>query len=769
MFDFKFFKKRKLEKMGYANSLSRKRSKKTDQPGNAKGKFVVLACFLLIWTVSIYSFSVAQNGVDFYPYIEGQVVEHDLYAKYDFSYVLTEGYNERLRLGIESVPLVFTINSKRVDRSVSRVNSLINLILTGEYSDYEKVNLFIRSLSLADRALLDHAFKQEGVRLYIKDRLLNKLSKGILAEDAVIPETKSERFSTIDYNSRICDYPIDALKTPKVITKDIIDGLVLAYADLSPAQMVIKTAIEELIEPNLVYNGSATALAQAESVKNVTTVLVSVDRGDCILEKGKNVTAERLNIWKAYEESLRTTDIPSRQFELSRFVIFSFIVTLMIFFLARYNRYKVWSDPQLLALFSSAIATNIILIVTTHQIFIFLVTSLRADLNYPYFIFLFLPCMLSSMLCSLLIDSRSAYLAGVLVSFLVGLIYNIDFHILLSVFFISAASGLLVTKARSGVDIMKASIYTVLVGVFIVSVNMAIHHFPSTAYLYLLGFGVLSFLTIYLMIMILLPVFEYVFGQTSNLSLLALCDLNHPLLQELQMKAPGSYHHSLVVATIAEHAAKAIGANPLLARVCSYFHDIGKMSKSEYFTENNSDSNSIHHDLKARMSTIVIQNHVKEGVNLALRYKLKKPIIEAIEQHHGKSLVSFFYQLAKGQTEDKYVVEDLEFRYRGPCPSRKEIVIIAIADPCEAASRSLKKPSFNSIQSLVSSIITSRFEEGMFVAADITLVELEAIKVSIITTLCNMLHTRVSYPKDSAELAKMVAKDEVETVVKDNK
>jgi len=261
-----------------------------------------------------------------------------------------------------------------------------------------------------------------------------------------------------------------------------------------------------------------------------------------------------------------------------------------------------------------------------------------------------------------------------------------------------------------------------------------------------------------------LPILESLFGITTDISWLEAADLNHPLLKRMTIEAPGTYHHSLVVANLAEAAAEAVGANATMARVCSYFHDIGKLVKPEYFTENIADRNP-HNDLAPTMSALIIIAHVKEGVDLGLKYKLKKQIIDVIQQHHGTSLVWFFYQRALQQQEDARqggkimnireedipAVREESFRYSGPLPQTRECAIISLADAVESASRSVEKITPQRVDQMIQDIIASRIESGQLDDCNLTLKELKLIGASFKSTLLSMLHSRVAYPKQGGE------------------
>jgi hypothetical protein len=262
-----------------------------------------------------------------------------------------------------------------------------------------------------------------------------------------------------------------------------------------------------------------------------------------------------------------------------------------------------------------------------------------------------------------------------------------------------------------------------------------------------------------------LPLFESTFRITTNISWLELADLNHPLLKRLVIEAPGTYHHSLVVANLAEAAAESIGASAAMCRVCSYFHDIGKLVKPEYFTENMRRDRNPHDDLAPTMSALIIIAHVKEGVDLALKHGLNQEIIDVIQQHHGTSLVFFFYKRALQQQEDARAggkimnireedipeVREESFRYSGPRPQTKEAAIISLADCIESASRSLDRVTPQKIDQLVNDIIEKRLLDGQLKECDLTMRELEEVAESFRRTLQSMMHSRVAYPEARTE------------------
>jgi cyclic-di-AMP phosphodiesterase PgpH len=270
----------------------------------------------------------------------------------------------------------------------------------------------------------------------------------------------------------------------------------------------------------------------------------------------------------------------------------------------------------------------------------------------------------------------------------------------------------------------------------------------------------------------MLPMLEHLFQVTTDISWLEASDLNHPLLRRMTIEAPGTYHHSLVVANLAEAAAEKIGANATLCRVCSYFHDVGKLVKPEYFTENMNFEHNPHDDLAPTMSALIIIAHVKEGVDLALKHKLNHRIIDIIQEHHGTSLVYYFYQRALQQQEDARAggkimnmreedipeVREESFRYPGPKPQTKESAIVSLADIVESASRSIEKPTPQKIEQLVNELFEERIADRQLDDCDLTLGDLKVIAERFRFTLMTMLHSRIAYPKPESKFT--ITRDE---------
>ncbi len=403
------------------------------------------------------------------------------------------------------------------------------------------------------------------------------------------------------------------------------------------------------------------------------------------------------------------------------------------------------------------------------------------------FRFFIVPFALAPMLHGVLLGRAVASFSAMFVT-LIGclLVPQAD---VLSYMILSLVSGmtsvLLAYQVRKRLQLLQAGIYvgavTLALGLVLGRLDiLAVFGPDSVNHLQAFGTGsALAFGTAIvtaLLISGLLPLFEGIFHLTTDISWLELSDLNHKLLRRMQLEAPGTFHHSLVVAALAEAAAEKIGANAPMCRVCSYFHDVGKLKKPGYFIENQHEGAENPHDsLTPTMSALVVVAHVKDGVDLAVKNKLNPRIIDVIQEHHGDSLVYFFYRRAQEQkkaemekvdrrlenAEDLPTIDEKNFRYPGPRPSSRESGIIALADTIESASRSLRKPTPAKIRTLVDDLVRAKINDGQLDACPLTLRELAIVKESFSSTLRSMLHSRIDYPKedDRPSATKRVATD----------
>jgi cyclic-di-AMP phosphodiesterase PgpH len=355
-----------------------------------------------------------------------------------------------------------------------------------------------------------------------------------------------------------------------------------------------------------------------------------------------------------------------------------------------------------------------------------------------------MPIAAGAMLVTLLFDFHTAITFSFTISLLSGYwLHDAFFPLYTFVGSLTAAFSVIRCKKRSA--LLRGGLYVVLVNVMmafilLISENaLYVNEIYSSAV-----FAIFSGITVSAIVSMLLPLLEYAFKITTDISLLELLDLNQPLMKGLMITAPGTYHHSVIVGNLVEAAAEAVGVNPLLARVSSYYHDIGKIKMPDYFVENQTVSPSKHEKLTPHMSSMIIISHVKEGVDLAKQYKLPPVIIDIIRQHHGSAVITYFFQKAREQGQENLTEED--YKYPGPKPQTRVAALVMMADAVEAASRVLNDPTPARIAALVDKIINHIFLEGQLDECELTLKDISEIKRRFTYILTGIFHKRIDYP-----------------------
>ncbi|MCK4882239.1 MAG: HDIG domain-containing protein [Candidatus Omnitrophica bacterium] len=367
--------------------------------------------------------------------------------------------------------------------------------------------------------------------------------------------------------------------------------------------------------------------------------------------------------------------------------------------------------------------------------------------DWPVF---YIPVAGIAMLTMLLFnDLHLSFLMGLASSVLVSVFLHGDFGMMMTFFLGSLAGTYSVRDARARDQLMSAGLFVSVIHlVCLVLLNPDVSLFIDKAfsrnYLYpLASNGIFSAL----LVVATLKIFEQLFHVLTNFSLLEIADSNRPLLKRMALEAPGTWQHSLTVSQLSEAAADAIGANPLLTRAGAYYHDIGKLAKSEYFTENQMLTDNKHDYIEPSMSRLVILNHVKEGIELARKNKVHPIIVDFIPQHHGTSLIYYFYQKALEVAEEGETVSEENFRYPGPKPQTKETAIILLADSVEGALRALDDTTPTKIEETVKKIVNNKFIDGQLDECSLTLKEIDKISSTFIRILSVMYHARIKYPE----------------------
>lgn len=519
------------------------------------------------------------------------------------------------------------------------------------------------------------------------------------------------------------------------------------------------------LQPNLFYSPTATQRATDRAVAELPPQVSAFAEGDTLVEPGKNVTEadlERLNAYRAAKLEMGNRSLVFNELFLGRFILTVLMLSAVYIYVSQ-GMQDLRKRNRAIAITAVSILLNLLLI---RMIILIgdsgLLNGGTARSMLPFIA----PYALAPILVAVLVGVAPAVLSALIISIIFGLIHGNSMELLLIAFLSGVVGTFAASNIRKRYQLVRAGL---LVGVSsaIAGAAVALMNGFSVG---LIGQQTLIALIVGAITGILavglLPIFEQIFKITTEITLLELTDFNHPLLRRMQLEAPGTYHHSLMVANLSENAAAEIGASPLLCRVCSFFHDIGKMVKPEYFVENQRDGINPHDEKNPSMSALVIKAHVKEGVEMARQNKLPRVIIDVIRQHHGTTLIQYFYYQAQ-QREKKNEkngaakasasarpepihIDESTYRYDGPRPAFKESAIIFFADGIEAASRTLKKVTQPNVEELIDKMFQDRIEDGQLDECPLTFQELDKIRKSFIYTVLNMLHARIEYPKDEA-------------------
>lgn len=352
------------------------------------------------------------------------------------------------------------------------------------------------------------------------------------------------------------------------------------------------------------------------------------------------------------------------------------------------------------------------------------------------------PVSAFALMSAMLLSPRFGAMHAVFLSLFMGVFNFMSFDI----FFLMLCGGIVAVSdlhnIRRRVDFINTGIKIAVVNTTIISMFYFFGSYSILEFERNIFYGLLNSAFAVIILLVFMPLFEKLFSRTTSIKLIELSDFNNPLLKRLMLEAPGTYHHSVMTADIAEQAANVINDNSLLARVSTYYHDIGKLKNPHYFIENQTSGYNPHDELTPTMSNLILVSHVKDGITLAKKYNVDDEIIDIIGQHHGTTLIHTFYHRALEESPD---VDIENFRYPGPKPTTKIAAIVMMSDSSEAACRSIEEPTAARIKDTVEKIINNKFIDGQFSDCPITLRDLEIIKDSIISTIIGIYHIRIEY------------------------
>ena len=481
--------------------------------------------------------------------------------------------------------------------------------------------------------------------------------------------------------------------------------------------------ISNTIQANKFIDEEATERRKQEEVEKVEPVIIKehqviLRKGD-IVDNNSLALIKEMGLLKEKEGYDKTTVIG---------IILLIVLLQIVIFGYVYLFNKEVLDGQKLLALTIIITATILISEGTHNIS-------------PYI----MPVSTAALLIAILIDIRLALIVNMLISFILSFILKLD-DIVIAMYLIGGSIGAyLAVRQQQRYNILLNSLIMGASNVFTIIAFGLIKKLELIDILSKSSYALLNGAFCGILTIGSLPIWENIFEIITPLKLLELSNPNQALLKRLLLETPGTYHHSVLVGNLSERAAEAIGADPLIARVGSYYHDIGKLKRPYFFKENQLGMDNPHDKLQPSMSTLIITNHVKDGISMGKQNKLPKEIIDIIAQHHGDTAVMFFYHKAKKQEEGTEVkIED--FRYPGPKPQTKEAALVMLADSTEAAVRSIKEPNKKNIEEMIRNVIKGKLEDGQLDECDLTLKDLNTIANSFSTVITGIFHERIEYP-----------------------
>lgn len=622
----------------------------------------------------------------------------------------------------EAVEDVYTQKTEYAQNQVDLVASIFDAIIevNKEYDQLENKS---------------ETSKQE----MLQDKLPDNIRKG-LSDKAIseLLQTNKEELSVA--KDAVVTAVHHVMKNQVMISdleemKDQAEGQLVYTTNVSSS---LKAAMNEIarssIIPNVIYDPQKTSENRQAAVEKIEPVRIK--QGQIIVEENQLINAD------IYRQ-LQLAGLLNNKGMLQPFIGLSLLIIIMIGGAAFYlrglhaNTYK----PLLLYAIITSITIALMKILSFFQ---------RIDLSEIGYL---APVAVGGILLRVLMNEKIAIISSIIFAICGSIIFNGElttaFNMNIGIYFLISnitAILFLMDKQRKA-RVLQAGLVVALMNV-IVSLSII---FIKNGQLDTMELGYYSLMAMAsgiissVLAIGLLPFFESGFGILSTMKLIELSSPNHPLLRKILTETPGTYHHSVMVANLSEAACETIGANGLLARVGAYYHDIGKTKRPQYFIENQMNIRNPHDTLSPKVSKNIITSHTTDGAAILRKHKLPKEIVDIAEQHHGTSLLKFFYHKALEQTEEEIKEED--YRYEGPKPQTKEAAVICIADSVEAAVRSMPNPTPEKIEKLVRSIINDRVEDEQFIECDITLKELELIRQALCETLNGIFHSRIEYPE----------------------
>lgn len=674
---------------------------------NFKRSIIFILTFAFIFFLLI-SASVTKK----YNIHEGEIAKYDIKAPRDIKDETTT--NALVKQAIKGVSSQYVKKSEVAIEAIDEVNTFflkVNQVKEESTDDKTKLN----EIKAASRiALSDEEYSA----------LIKLNSDQITTLNDFIVNTLREFYE----NNNVTEGKADELKKGEETILYTINN----SKQLSKELKSIAEAIAQLeVKVNYFYDAQKTSELKDEAAKKVTPFTIKKDQ--IIVKEGEPVEKYQIEILKS--AGLYNTNSKSDWYiYISLGVMILLIMILQWLYLYKYHK-ELFNDVSKLILISILNCVSLVLARTLNIISPFLI-----------------PFACIPMLFTLLMNYEASLCINLLNCIFISTVVGFNIQITLLAVINTVVGSIILKKMQQRNDILYSTLYISIINIIFTASSGFLLSNNASDIIKNTSFSLASSILSGILTIGFLPFFESTFDIVTTIKLLELSNPNNPLLKRLLLEAPGTYHHSILVGNLAEMASEAVGGNTVLARVASYYHDVGKIKRPYFFKENQIGTDNPHNKITPNLSTLIITSHVKDGIELAKEYKIPKAIQDIIEQHHGTTLVKYFYVTAKNSSEKPEEVKKEDFMYDGPIPETKEAGIIMLADSVEASVRSISEPTNGKIEEMVNDIIKARLNEGQLDNCDLTLKDLEKIRKAFLKVLTGIYHKRIEYPKDKWEL-----------------
>lgn len=569
-----------------------------------------------------------------------------------------------------------------------------------------------------------------------KELLLKETEKGITLHKVGTDKETLVRNLKVYYSIK------QAEKMVKIVAENKFKGTNVSY---EIRDIIVKVVLKNL-HPNITLNRNKTEERKKKAVASIKPTLYEIKEGEKLISEGERVTKQQLKKLMDLEKRLKNENIVTRIVGTSLIILF-FLISSYLMFFKNSRELKINHNKNIMFL-----ATILISFLFIAKISEPIAASISVITTIPSASMIYgIPITAGVMTICLFIGLDVATPFALIMAIFTAIIFGKRFELFLYFLLSGTVAAHWMQDCRERKVFIKAGAKLGLFNAALaISTDIYMYDFYGTKLLWDGAFGFLGGLSAGIVTAGIAPLVEMLFDYTTDIKLLELANLDQPILRRLMIEAPGTYNHSVIVGTMADSVASEIGASPLLARVCGYYHDIGKLNKPQYFIENQTNGMNKHDKLAPSLSALVIIAHVKDGVELAHKYKLGKAIVDTIKQHHGTSMLTFFYEKAKQQSEENNINPE-DFRYPGEKPQTREAGIVMLADVVEAASRTLDNPTPVRIQGLVQNLINKIFADGQLDYCELTLKDLHSIAKTFHKILSGIYHHRIEYPDSEKE------------------